>query len=268
MKQGQDGSVDEACAMGTDKSLLVGGSEDVEEMGSQHNSVKETEPLVSHSEKSSGSVEEVKEPASECREDGDRGVSRERESDRGQPVVKTDHLREARRSKTPTLRPPLTAPVKQQRSLASLFAQQLKKENKKKTVQSQQVTADTSTDTTEPLTQSETVLSTVSSSLPSAPKLSSLTDFVLGDEAGDATESGESRVLTPLENFQQRLLQQMNCSQPPKTRGNGGVKEMVLLGEVVGEEGNGEAATCKPLISEDVILKLKDKPGEKTHYTY
>ena len=261
MKQGQDDSMDEACAVGTDKRVLVGGSEDVEEMGSQHNSVKETEPLVSHSEQSSGSVEEVKEPASECREDGDRCVSRER----GQPVVKTDHPREARRSKTPTLRPPPTAPVKQQRSLASLFAQQLKKENKKKAAQSQQVTTDTSTDTTEPLTQSETVLSTVSSSLPSAPKLSSLTDFVLGDEAGDATESGESRVLTPLENFQQRLMQQMICSQPHKTRGKGGVKEMVLLGEVVGEEGNGEAATCKPLISEDVISKLKDKPGEKTH---
>ena len=182
-----------------------------------------------------------------------------------QSVVVEDQTKEERRAKSPTLPPP--APQKQ-RSLASLFAKQLKK-----TAQSQQApTATMSTSNTEQLTQSRTVLLNIPSSLPPAPKLSSVEDFILNEANDLAGSVVEGRELTPLERFQQKLMQQMTPSQPPNEREKGGGRVSVVMveggEEEVGEEEGGKMGesevTPKPLISDDVILKLKDKPGENT----
>ena len=152
--------------------------------------------------------------------------------------------------------------AKKQTSLASLFAKQLRN-----AVHSQIVPA---TDADQLTKQCKTPLATVSSSLPPAPKLSSVGEFVIKEEE----TPGERRVLTPLERFQQRLMQQMTGagrgSPGDHEKGRGGRKEregavMVKseageIGEEVGETGKGDGPP-KPLISEDVISKLKDKPG-------
>ena len=165
---------------------------------------------------------------------------------------------QGRRSNSPTV--PLPAPQKQ-RSLVSLFAKQFKK-----TAQSQIVPTTTTTTCTEQLSSKHRQTSLPSSSLPPAPKLSSVEDFVIGERV-------ESPVLTPLERFRQRLIQQVTASQPPaQDHERGGGEESGEMVEGGGREvGEGEEdeknvkgeVVLKPLISDDVISKLKDKPGER-----
>lgn len=159
-------------------------------------------------------------------------------------AVMEDQMKEVERSNTP---PPTSL---KQRSLTSLFAKQLQE-----TDRSQQVsTPTTSLSTTN---QPETLLSNTtdppktllsSTSHTPAPKLSSAKDFLLSN----VTETEE---LTPLEVFQQKLMHQITSSQLPQEGGGGRGGE----GEGEGVEGRTEVA--KPLISDDVISKLKDKPG-------
>lgn len=154
-------------------------------------------------------------------------------------VMKEDQVKEVQRSKA------LPPTSQKQRSLTSLFSRQFKEAE-----QSQQVsiptTAVSNTDHSKTLPPDIPI---------PAPKLSSAQDFLL-IEASDANETVE---LTPLEEFQQKALQQMTSSQLSKGKGEmGGGRE----GEGEEEVSKEMEVTFKPLIPEDVISKLKDKPGE------
>ena len=115
----------------------------------------------------------------------------------------------------------------------------------------------------------------ISSSLPpvvaaaATPKLSSVEEFVMGEEKVDGDLDRE---LTPLEQFQRKILRQFHPGSQHriKDRREEGVvvrgEEGEGEGEGEGEEGRereeGTVGTLKPLIPDDVITKLKDKPGE------
>ena len=85
------------------------------------------------------------------------------------------------------------------------------------------------------------------------PKLSSVDEFLL--EGGGDEVMLEVREMTPLEQFQQKVIQQISYSQ----------QQLVKMEEKEEEDereaGKGEASSSQ-LIPDDTILKLKDKPGE------
>ena len=108
--------------------------------------------------------------------------------------------------------------------------------------------------------------------LPPAPKLSSVEEFVLREE--EKTSADLDRELTPLEQFQQKLMEQMsgwrrNHESCVVKEEDGRDKDEEKEGESRIE--NGEMMSCcsvpKPLIPSDVISKLKDKPGKIYIYT-
>ena len=127
-----------------------------------------------------------------------------------------------------------------QMSLKSLFA---------RTTTSSSQTPTTATDPAEPPSRPRTRPSLAPSSLPPAPKLSSVEEFV------SMEREREERVLTPLEMFQQKLVLQVS-GRGRMVKGEG--VESGRTVESVEEKGD---SVPKPLISDDVISKLKDRPG-------
>ena len=129
-----------------------------------------------------------------------------------------------------------------QMSLKSLFARST-------SISSQ--TPTTATDPPEPPSRPKTRPSLAPSSLPPAPKLSSVEEFVSVEKERER----EERVLTPLEMFQQKLVLQVS-GRGRSVKGEG--VESGRTVESVEEKGD---SVPKPLISDDVISKLKDRPG-------
>ena len=129
-----------------------------------------------------------------------------------------------------------------QMSLKSLFARTT-------TISSQ--TPTTATDPAEPPSRPKTRPSLAPSSLPPAPKLSSVEEFVSVEKERER----EERVLTPLEMFQQKLVLQVS-GRGRSVKGEG--VESGRTVESVEEKGD---SVPKPLISDDVISKLKGRPG-------
>ena len=227
---------------------------EIEEERSCNGRHSENETVVPHSEQSC-----------EPRETDTKGNEETcvREDERMSTKTQSLEGDQERRSKSPTQPPP---GLQKQRSLVSLFAKQCQK-----TSQSQIVPANTTISTEQLNSKHSQTTLLHSSSLPPSPKLSSAEDFVIGETSGGHT-TAESPALTPLERFQQRLIQQMTASQPScRDHERGGREES---GEMVEDEGGetgegGEGGKSgksegvpKPLISDNVISKLKDKPGE------
>ena len=129
-----------------------------------------------------------------------------------------------------------------QMSLKSLFA---------RTTSISSQTPTTATDPAEPPSRPRTRPSLAPSSLPPAPKLSSVEEFVSVEKERER----EERVLTPLEMFQQKLVLQVS-GRGRSVKGEG--VESGRTVESVEEKGD---SVPKPLISDDVISKLKDRPG-------
>ena len=134
-----------------------------------------------------------------------------------------------------------------QTSITSLFAKQ---ETRRSTLPSQPPS------TVDPPERPpvKTRLPLVPSSLPPAPKLSSVDEFVVVEE-----ERIEPRNHTPVEKFQLRLIEQITGAAR-KAGKNGDNRGQGERGEE--EEGEGVREE-KPLISDDVMSKLKDRPGEQ-----
>ena len=207
--------------------------------------------------------EEGEEPKQELSSDANDNYyfSTESRNSETQSAAEVEQPQEKQRSKSPS--PPQTVPHKKQRSLKSLFEKQLKT-----TAQSQVAPTDLEKNEKTSLISA----AAISSSLPPAPKLSSVEEFVVGTTASDET-AGESRVLTPLEQFQLKLMGQMAGPPGDITRGVGRERErereagvdggrMEAGGEETGEDDKIERGNVqKPLISDDVISKLKSKPG-------
>ena len=180
-------------------------------------------------------------------ENGREEPSLEREN--GEPVtpvaVETVEKQQTKEALLKVVPPP---PPKQT-SITSLFARQHMQQASRSPV-------NPSTDAAEPPPRKpkKTRLPLDSSSLPPAPKLSSVEEFVVVEKE----RTDENRDLTPLEMFQLRLMGQMTgaARQMGKKcdKGHGKREE---------EEGEGEKGdpVLKPLISDDVISKLKDRPG-------
>ena len=163
-----------------------------------------------------------------------------------------------RRSKSRS-RSPHRLPQPRQGTITSLFTRQLKKAALEKPAVGSAASAGTD----------EALETPPSKPPPPAPTLSSVDEFLLAGE-DEVTFGVEVRELTPLERFQQKVIEQMSCSQ----RQSGGVGRE---GMVTGEEGTGEGekvvereggekvknvSSPSQLIPENTILKLKDKPGE------
>ena len=95
------------------------------------------------------------------------------------------------------------------------------------------------------------------------PSLSNMDDFLLENEDKLTVDVPVIPVkpLTPMERFQQRLMKHMSTSSQPvtlsSTEGRVGKEEVEKEG---GEKGGGV------LVPDEVITKLKDKPGEITSY--
>ena len=106
-----------------------------------------------------------------------------------------------------------------------------------------------------------------SSNTPSAPptvtpgpSLSSVDDFLLESDDKLSVDAPvvPTRPLTPMEQFQRRLLKHMSCStQPVKTES----KVSSTLPDA-SKVDDGEKGTANSLVPEEVISKLKYKPGE------
>ena len=176
-----------------------------------------------------------------------------------QPKEKEEQQPEEKEAGSQTLSK-VPQPPKQM-SITSLFARQQQQQQQQQEEEEEEeadVTtthSQTSTDPDNPPARpGKTKLPLISNSLPPAPKLSSVEEFV-------AVENEKTdRDLTPLERFQQRLMQQMTGAGEHVGRSCG--KGQKVEEEREEEDGDGtKEFALKPLISDDVISKLKDKPG-------
>lgn len=164
-----------------------------------------------------------------------------------------------RRSKSRS-RSPNRPPQHRQGTITSLFTRQLRKAALEKPAVTSAAVARTD----------EALELPPSRPAPPAPTLSSVDEFLLAGE-DEVTFGVKVRELTPLEKFQQKVIEQMSSSQ--QQSGGVGGEGMVTREEQTGEgesvvEGEGGEKVRKntsgpsQLIPENTILKLKDKPGE------
>ena len=90
---------------------------------------------------------------------------------------------------------------------------------------------------------------------PPTPSLSCMDEFLLESDDKLTVDVPDSppKPLTPMERFQHRLIKHMNTSLHPARKEKRPAKT---------KEESGEETGMRPLVPEEVITKLKDKPGE------
>ena len=160
-----------------------------------------------------------------------------RDSDKKNPVPASE-MRKTRQQ--PTLLTMFAA----NSAAATAAAQQLKQQ---KSLEKQDST--TTTTKLPPSTSSSTPLPT------SAPSLAALDDFLLENDNKMTVDVPviPSKPLTPMERFQQRLMKHMSVSSSSSSQPVRRERESAATRE--GEDGK------SILVPEDIITKLKDKPG-------